>query len=385
MFENIITDQITQQVSTIISPFQHGFLKGKSTCTNLLEFCSKTIHGFIKGMQTDTIYTDFSKAFDTVNHELLIMKLNFIGFPSDLLHWISSYLCRRLQKVKYNNTLSSSINVYSGEPQGSHLGPLLFLIFINDLPSTIRFSDIILFADDVKLFKKIRNPENAVQLQIDIDSLAMWCEVNGMILNVDKCKMMTFYRGSLMTYSYTIGNNALQRLESFKDLGVIMDPKLRFNLHINFTINKANGVLGFIKRWAKDFNDPYVTVSLFNSIVRPILEYAVVVWCPRYGIYISRLESVQKQFALFALRKFQCYPSVNLPSYSSRLRLIRLPSLESRRMMLNVTFIHKLLNGLISSKYLLSSININVPARMTGNYIFIKFDTAISNYAAFEQ
>ena len=384
LFEKIVTDQITQQITTLISPAQHGFLKGKSTATNLLTLASDINHGFVKGAQTDVIYTDFSKAFDCVNHELLLLKLDMIGLPSYLINWLRSYLTDRSQRVKFNNTVSNPITVTSGVPQGSHIGPILFLIYINDLTSVIKSSKILMFADDVKLYNSFNSQNGSVLLQNDLNSISIWCTENLMNMNIKKCKHMTFNRGSKIQTEYFIDSTRLEIVDSFKDLGVIMDPKLRFNIHINNMINKGASMLGFIKRWAKDFNDPYTTKLLFTSLVRPILEYASVVWNPQYETYVTKIESIQKQFLLFALRNFYWDTSINLPSYSSRLKLINLPSLQSRRTVLSVTFLHKLIYGDVVSETLLAKISINVPSRRTRYYEFIRLKTCTNNYGNFD-
>lgn len=147
------------------------------------------------------------------------------------------------------------------------------------------------------------------------------------------------------------------------------------------TVNKARGVLAFIKRWAKEFTDPDITKQLYTSLVRPILEYGSVIWDPQYNVHSNHIESVQKQFLLFCLRGLQWNPSINLPSYPSRLSLIKLPTLKSRRIMLNVSFMLNIINGDISSEFLLENITFNVPQRPTRYFCPIALPFFHSNYA----
>lgn len=192
---------------------------------------------------------------------------------------------------------------------------------------------------------------------------------------------MVYSRRQSIATDYFIDDYNLETVHTFNDLGVVMDPKLRFNLHINTCIYKAKGIFAFIKRWSKEFNDPHVTKTLFKSLVRPILEYGSPVWSPQYNCYRERLESVQKQFLLFALKNFQWNPSQNLPPYTHRLKLLDLPTLESRRVMLNVTFLAKLLNGDINSEFLLNNVNLSIPNRSSRYPVTIKLSTCRTNYA----
>jgi len=250
------------------------------------------------------------------------------------------------------------------------------------LPSVIQNCNILLFADDVKLFYTFSTDPSP--LQNDLDNLVNWCTINLMKLNIKKCKQMTFCRTSCISFNYTINNSPLEPGNIFKDLGVLMDPKLCFTPHIKSIVCSASRTLGFIKRWAKEFNDPYATKLLFVSIVRPILEYASIVWCPRYNCYIECIESVQKQFLLFCLRNLNWDPNIPLPAYKSRLKLINLPTLESRRIMLNVSFVLSLLNGNTSCEFLLQKMNFSIPIRPSRNFMFFKLEYFMQNYLNFD-
>ena len=171
LFEHIIADQLSFSLKNVFSTFQHGFVRNRSTVTNLLEFTCEIFQSFQNRLQTDVVYTDFSKAFDIVNHSLLLKKLELIGFPPSLKDWVSSYLSNRTQHVLFRNCISKPISVLSGVPQGSHLGPLLFNLFINDLPSVIRHASILMYADDVKLFLSVSNVLDYSYLQYDINNV----------------------------------------------------------------------------------------------------------------------------------------------------------------------------------------------------------------------
>lgn len=384
LFEKLVTDTVSHYVSSAISPYQHGFRKGYSTTTNLLEFSSHVIDGFVSGMKTNVIYTDFSKAFDKVNHHILLWKLRVIGFKGKLINWIESYLQDREQVVTFGNSYSNPIRVTSGVPQGSHLGPVLFLLFINDLPNSLSNSRLLMYADDVKIFRTFENENDHTKLQEDLTSFLSWCCVNMMELNFKKCKHMVFSRTNDYPSNFSMGAFQLERVNSFLDLGILLDPKLNFNTHITTMVNKAYGVFYFIKRWAKEFTDPYITKGLFTSLVRPILEYGSVVWDPQYNHYVNLIESVQKQFVLFCLGDLRWNPAIALPPYSNRLSLIKLPSLSSRRKMLNSCTIFKIINGDVRSTFLLARIAINVPLRPSRNFSPIYLSFQRSNYASFD-
>lgn len=381
LFEKFISDYLSHHVSSLMSPSQHGFRKGCSTTTNLLHLTTLINRGFVNGQQTDAVYTDFSKAFDKVNHNLLLNKLNLLGFTPNSLNWLKSYLFDRKQNVRYKNNSSKNINVISGVPQGSHLGPILFCLFINDLPNVVKFCNILMYADDVKIFLTYDEKSDHIYLQKDLDNFYTWCNINLMELNMNKCKYMRFSRRNFTAVNYSLGGHQLEQVDVFLDLGILLDAKLSFTSHINMMVNKARGVLAFIKRWAKEFTDPYITKQLYTSLVRPILEYGSIIWDPQYNIHIDHIESIQKQFLLFCLRSLPWNPAANLPSYPSRLALIKLPTLESRRTMLNVSFLLNLIYGDVCSEFILRNISFNVPQRPTRYYQPLSIPYFRTNYA----
>lgn len=380
LLEKILTDILSHQTSSLLSTRQHGFCKLRSTTTNLLEFTTLINNGFVNKLQTDVIYTDFSKAFDKVNHVILLQKLSLMGFSIPALKWLSSYLSNRTQQVKFREAVSNVIKVTSGVPQGSHLGPVLFTLFINDLPNVILHSKVLMYADDVKIFKSLENSNDIRLLQEDLDMLSQWCRIHLMELNIKKCKHMSFYRNNKINSNYNINSTTLEEVNTIVDLGILLDHRLNFCDHIALTVNKAFGVLGFMKRWSKEFSDPYITKQLYTALVRPILEYGCIIWDPCYSIHINSIESVQKQFLIFCLRRLG-WNSFVLPPYENRLNLIKLPTLKSRRIMLGITFLLGLIRGEVNSQFLLGQINFNIPARTTRNFQLLRLSHNRSVYA----
>jgi hypothetical protein len=331
IFEKLVVRILKPTIGYLIDKSQHGFENGKSTVTNLAEYSSFLRKNMKSKGQVDSIYTDFSKAFDKVDHELLIFKLKRYGISGPILNWISSYLSNRTQMVSFDNEFSDPVTITSGVPQGSVLGPLLFIMFINDLPKVLRNCECSVFADDLKIFKKIFDADDSLVLQYNLNQVVNWCKVNGMSLNAKKCSIISFHKSSTsLDFTYKIGNDDLERKTLIRDLGVIFDEKLNFRAHIDKIVGNAYSVLGFVKRRAKIFNDPYITKMLYCALVQSILEYACVIWAPYTIGEVNKIESVQKQFLLFALRPLG-FTGFILPSYKNRLSLLNMTTLENRR------------------------------------------------------
>lgn len=386
MFESLVTDVLTEKLQSSISIYQHGFMKGRSASSNLIEFTNYTSLSIESGYQVDVVYTDFSKAFDRVPHKLLIRKLSNVGIHANMLSWIDSYLTGRSQYVLANGQRSNMFKVLSGVPQGSHLGPLLFLLFINDVTSVFKYSKCLLYADDLKIFTCIKNFSDAINLQHDVDALSDWCIRNCLSLNVNKCKCMTFSRKmNPINFNYMINGTNLEKATSIRDLGVIFDMKLSFNMHIDSKIAKAYAMLGFLKRICVEFTNVHTLRSLYCAIVRSQLEFSSVVWCPYFDIHINRIESIQKQFVLYALRKLNLRDNnFILPPYSERCEMLSLESLRVRRENASVFFIFDLLSGYIDAPNLLSLINIYVPPRVFRNHSFLARTFHSSTYGCNE-
>ena len=364
VFESHVCDYLSASLKGCFINNQFGFLSGRSTELNILTFADFILESMEEGYQVHAIYTDFTKAFDRVSHNILISKLQTLGIQGNLLEWLSSYLTGRTQTVRVQGFLSKEIKVPSGVPQGSHLGPLLFNIYVNDIATCFVFSLFLMFADDLKLYIKIKNNEDCIKLQADLDRLSHWCDTNGMELNVKKCHLMVFGRGRGLTDEiYTINGCPLQSVSQIKDLGVVLDSNLSFKPHISMAVSKSLQMLGFIKRCAKDFlNIPSIKL-LFCSLVRPHLDYCSCVWSPHYNVHIQAIERVQHKFLRFiSYKEHQISEEINYTNIENSLNIT---TLQVRRMHKDLTMFYNILHSNSFGPDLLSRINLHVPSRHT--------------------
>lgn len=389
MLEQYVTRFLTTELQSILSCHQHAYLSGRSTVTNLAEYVSKIINFMEGGAQVDSVYTDFSKAFDTVPHHLLIAKLQRYGINGGAITWIQSYLSGRTQSVKLDGHKSLPVTVGSGVPQGSHIGPLLFAVFINDLIVKLDSSGVgcSAYADDLKLFIPVRSSSDCTKLQQAIDVVDDWCRLNGMQLNAAKCQLISFSRKRYtILNNYNVGDTPISRVSSVKDLGLFLDTKLLFNEHIDRISSRARSILGLVKRFAKELNDDRAVLSLYRALVRPIMEYAAAVWTPHCPTKMKRIESVQKQFVLWFLR--HRYPigvhRSRIPPYNVRLGECNLDSLEHRHKLHSIMLAHDCLNGYVSSLWLASKFTRNVPARTTRAPDFLSVAYHRTDYGKYE-
>ena len=324
----------------MFSSEQHGFISGRSCTTQLLEFPEDLTQALDNGKDVDVIYLDFCKAFDKVSHRRLLKKLWAYGIRGKLHVWINEFLSNRTQKVVVEGKESATAQVKSGIPQGSVLGPILFLIYINDLPSVILVLKK-LFADDAKLYQIVSSMVEVTQVQNSINDSVEWSVIWEMFFNFKKCKHMHLgYHDMDQTYTMKKGQDSIpiEKVDSEKDLGVIIDKDLKFSEHINSKIKIANRNLGLIFR-TFTYLDKEMFLNLFKSVVRPHLEYASTVWSPVYKKDKIAIENVQKR----ATKLVKCVS--HLP-YSERLRALGLTTLEYRRERADVTQVYNILHDM---------------------------------------
>ena len=256
---------------------------------------------------------------------------------------------------------SNKCTILSGVAQGSHLGPILFNIFINDLTTCFKYSTPYLYADDL-FMRVVQSPDDSRYLQKDFNSVVQWCKINGMELHSSKCHHIKFSRKTnVVATQYSLQGEKLSEVKIIKDLGVILDSKLTFQSQIDGRIAKATKMLSFILRNSKLFKHSKTKIVLYNSLVRSQLEYCSIIWRPHYATHSLRLERVQKRFLWYLSHQANINKSIF--SYNDRLKYFNMITLGQRRDLLDIMFLYKLLRNKIDCPNLLDKINFRIPYR----------------------
>lgn len=293
-----------------------------------------------------------------MDHEFLLNKIAFNGIRGNLLRWFASYIQNRSQKVVVNGYQSREVLVTSGVPQGSILGPLLFIIFINDIDACFLNSNFLLYADDLKAYKTIKNIADCISFQDDLDRLTRYCHINKLQLSIPKCLYINFTKKkNIVHFNYNLCNKSLTRVTDLRDLGIHLDSKLQLSIHIDKIVKQAFKMYGFVMRSSTDFKRTSTYLYLYKTLVRSQLEYAVPIWNPYYKVYKEAIEKVQNKF--LRAMYYRCHKS-----YLSRIPLLRqfgVLSLEYRRKYLEAITLYKIVNNKFSSTELVSYLNFAVP------------------------
>ena len=357
--EHIIVSNINKHLSleNILADCQHGFRSQRSCETQLVQFFHDMVSNLDRALnrghrQTDVIIMDFAKAFDKVPHRRLLYKLHHYGIRGSTHQWIASWLSERFQKVVLDGQASDPVPVLSGVPQGSVLGPVLFLIFMNDLPDNIR-SSVRLFADDCVLYMNIKTITDCQILQDDLNSLGQWETDWQMKFNVAKCHSMRVTRhlipSNQIHFNYSLHQQTLEQVQSAKYLGITITDDLEWGQHVAEFSSKATKTLGFLRRNLA-LAPRHTKEVAYQTLVRPQLEYAAPIWHPYNETETQKVEKVQKTAARWVCRRWH-----NARSVDDMLDELEWPSLEDRRLKSSLTFFYKIHSGTVSldkDKYL---------------------------------
>ena len=344
LMEHIITKHILDHCDyyDIITLLQHGFRKGYSCASQLLI----TVHDLVKchdeKKQVDVAILDFSKAFDTVPHERLLGKLHFYGVRGPILEWIRQFLTNRFQRVVVDGECSTSVKVASGVPQGTVLGPLLFLVYINDLPQNVQ-SQVRMFADDCLLYHTIQSESDIDILQSDLSSLERWAELWGMSFNAQKCYILRIKaKKTPFTGFYSLCGHVLEQKAENPYLGVQLSEDLKWTPHINNIVSKANRSLAFLRRNLKG-GPPKLRELAYFTVVRSLLDYCSAVWDPHMEKDINNIDKVQRRSARFVKNDYNWESSV-----TSMIKDLGWENLADRRREARLCIFHKIVNGTVA-------------------------------------
>lgn len=330
------------ETNKILTESQHGFRKSHSCESQLLLTVEDLASSLNKNQQVDAILLDFSKAFDKVPHQRLLAKIKHYGIRDNLNNWISDFLGEQKQEVVLEGKHSTSSNVTSGVPQGTVLGPLLFFLFINDMPENI-LSTARLFADDCLLYRTINSIEDAKELQKDLDTLQRWEQTWLMEFNPDKCEVINIInKRSHVYHDYNIHGKMLAHVTHAKYLGLTFSTNMTWDKHIDIITKKANSTCAFLRRNISSCSTK-VKAQCYTTLVRPNVEYAATIWDPYTKQNIDKLEQVQRRAARFVNGDYSTYNSV-----SKMIKDLNWPSLQQRRQNMKVIMMYRIVYNLIA-------------------------------------
>ena len=341
VLEHIIASNIMQHARSknILYQLQHGFLDKRSCETQLIEFQADILNNLSQNQQTDVLIMDFSKAFDKVSHHHLIRKLDYYGIRGKTNRWIKEFLTDRRQCVVIEGEKSSQVPVTSGVPQGSVLGPPLFLYYINDIAEKLT-STVRLFADDTVAYLAIKGEADARILQADLDKLGQWEQKWVMEFHPDKCQVLTISKKKKnIKFPYYLHGHQLEHVSEAKYLGITITNDFRWNTHINNINAKASRSLSFLKRNLQ-INAINIKETAYKAIVRPLVEYAPCVWDPSTKTNIDKLEMIQRRAARYVLNRYH-----NTSSVDDMLNQLKWPTLQDRRKTSRLSMLYKIVHS----------------------------------------
>ena len=347
LMEWIVREEVMRKCQHLISPEQHGFLPGKSCTTQMVGFADSLASSINDAARTDVVYFDFAKAFDSVSHDVLLYKLKTqFGIDGTLLKFIKNYLEGRKQRVVIGGLESGLRTVNSGVPQGSILGPLLFVLFINDMHKSVSpGTNIALYADDTKIWRKIVSYMDHIILQRDISALLEWSRINKMTFHPDKCKVVKVtlqVERYMDKFPYFLGEKCLDYADVEKDLGVKLVPRLCWNEHCQSLISSARSRLGLTKRTCHFIKNRRQRLIMYKTMVRSLFQHCAEIWRPSTKVALSKFEAVQKRAVKWIF--MQDHEHYSEQVYQSKLIELDLLPMEQRFVYGDLKLFHKIIN-----------------------------------------
>ena len=350
ILERAVHTQLYQYLNenNLLTKHQFGFRSKRGTNTALSSFADDILSSMENGNLCGTVFLDLSKAFDTVNHKILLSKLSAVGVCSDDLSWFKSYLSHRQIRTSCDSELSDPLTCEIGVPQGSILGPLLFIIYINELANVLEHSNISLYADDSILYyysTSIKDLEE--KLNADLLKIGDWLKAHKLTLNIKKTKAMVIGSGrkfrNLISASVKVYDEEIETVQQYTHLGVIFTANMTWTAHIDHLCAKVNKRLGLLKR-IKHLLPHYARVLYYNSLVQPLFDYGDLVWGDKNNCTLMQnLQILQTKAAKVILDR---------PPFSyatEALKTLGWRDLSQRRHYRRCLYIFKCVNGMTFS------------------------------------
>ena len=296
---------------------QHGFRRNHSTVTVMLEIANKWFHNIDIGQLNGVVFLDLKKAFDTVDHEILLHKLHLYGIKGIALNWFRSYLSNGKQHCQANDHLSQPLEIVCGIPQGSILGPLLFLIYVNDLPNCLKYTSCNMFADDTQIYTSSSNIDSiANTLNEDLANVSDWMRANKLSLNASKTEYMVIgsHKRRHQTRGgppITLGDNKIKRVKVTKSLGLMIDETLTWDEQVTLIRKKVNKGLNVMRR-LRDFFDIKILTTVYQTLVQPYFDHFSQVWGGFGTTLCDKLQRLQNRAVRIITKSGYEVRSVNL-------------------------------------------------------------------------
>ena len=354
VFEKVLRRELVGfvEVNDLLNHNQHGFRAGKSCLSQLLQHFDLITQMLEEGKNIDVVYLDFAKAFDKLDFQITLNKLKKLGIQGKVLEWIQAFLTYRKQYVCVDGHSSRHESVLSGVPQGSVIGPLLFLVLLGDIGGDVQTCHVSSFADDTRVLAGIREQGDISKMQDDLDSIYRWSQTNNMKFNSEKFECLRYGKDSQLKESapYLSENGTpIEQKTKVRDLGVLMTSDAMFKEHITATVAAASQKCGWVLRSFKT-RERDLMITLWKSLVAPILDYCSQLWCPSSLGEIQRLELVQKNF-------FRKISGMSGLDYWQQLEALNIFSLQRRRERYVCIYTWKVLEGLVPNFGIESSWN----------------------------